>query len=54
MRRIVEKEVRQREVLQYVYSTLADVRKKEQLAAKKQQRTEQLAVLRFLVSKKFK
>lgn len=51
---IMYQEIRRRDVLDFVNSTLADVRKKEQLAAKTQQREEQAAVLQYLVSKKFK
>ena len=54
MKRIVERETKQRDVIQFVHSTLADVRKKEQLAAIKQQYEERKAIMQYLVSKKFK
>lgn len=54
MKRIVERETKQRDVIQFVHSTLADVRKKEQLAAMKQQLEERKAIMQYIVSKKIK
>lgn len=54
MRRPQEKEVRNKEVLQFVYRTLDDVRRSEQLAAKKLQQEERKVIMQYIIANKLK
>jgi hypothetical protein len=54
MRRPQEKEVRNKEVLQFVYRTLDEVRRTEQVASKKLRQEERKAVIQYLVINRLK
>jgi hypothetical protein len=51
---IMFQESRRREVLQFVNSTLADVRRKEQLAAKNKQLEERKYIMNYITGQKLK